>query len=204
MNAAAPANGAPGAWRRWLPFLLVAAVYAVAVAQNITLPGVYMDAVNPDYLAVRLLSRHTEPIAAFIYCAGAALRLARFNTMLEVADKRWFTGIPSPAAAALVAGLVWIVDDYNVEPESVRWWAWFVTIFAGLTMVSNLKYYSFKSINLRKSVPFVAVTAFVVVLALLAYQPPLVLFGGFVAYAISGYVVSAWRLARRGRAGGAS
>ena len=142
-------------------------------------------------------------IAAFVYCAGAALRLARFNTMLDVADKRWFTGIPSPAAAALVAGLVWIVDDYNVEPESVRWWAWFVTVFAGLTMVSNLKYYSFKSINLRKSVPFVAVTAFVVVLALLAYQPPLVLFGGFVAYAISGYVVSGWRLVRRGRTGGA-
>ena len=142
-------------------------------------------------------------IAAFVYCAGAALRLARFNTMLDVADKRWFTGIPSPAAAALVAGLVWIVDDYNVEPESVRWWAWFVTVFAGLTMVSNLKYYSFKSINLRKSVPFVAVTAFVVVLALLAYQPPLVLFGGFVAYAIPGYVVSGWRLVRRGRTGGA-
>ncbi len=142
-------------------------------------------------------------IAAFVYCAGAALRLARFNTMLDVADKRWFTGIPSPAAAALVAGFVWIVDDYNVEPESVRWWAWLVTIFAGLTMVSNLKYYSFKSINLRKSVPFVAVAAFVVFLALLAYQPPLVLFGGFVAYAVSGYAVSAWRLARRGRGGSA-
>jgi CDP-diacylglycerol--serine O-phosphatidyltransferase len=141
-------------------------------------------------------------IAAFVYCAGAALRLARFNTMLDVADKRWFTGIPSPAAAALVAGCVWIVDDYNIEPETIRWWAWFITVFAGLTMVSNLKYYSFKSINLRKSVPFFAVLLFVVALALLAYQPPLVLFGGFVGYAISGYVVSGWRLVRRGRAGG--
>jgi CDP-diacylglycerol---serine O-phosphatidyltransferase len=138
-------------------------------------------------------------IAAFVYCAGAALRLARFNTMLDVADKRWFTGIPSPAAAALVAGCVWIVDDYNIEPETIRWWAWFITVFAGLTMVSNLKYYSFKSINLRKSVPFVAVLCTVVFLALLAYQPPLVLFGGFVGYAISGYAVSGWRLARRGR-----
>jgi len=143
-------------------------------------------------------------IAAFVYCAGAALRLARFNTMLDVADKRWFTGIPSPAAAALVAGFVWIVDDYNIEPETIRWWAWFVTVFAGLTMVSNLKYYSFKSINLRKSVPFVAVLCTVVFLALLAYQPPLVLFGGFVGYAISGYVVSGWRLARRGRSGSAN
>src|SRR6187399_2004198 len=98
-------------------------------------------------------------IAAFVYVAGAALRLARFNTMLEVADKRWFTGIPSPAAAALVAGFVWIMDDYDIDPQSVRWWALFVTVFAGLTMVSNLKYWSGKAINLRKSVPFVVVLA---------------------------------------------
>ncbi len=143
-------------------------------------------------------------IAAFVYCAGAALRLARFNTMLDVADKRWFTGIPSPAAAALVAGCIWIVDDYGIEPDAIRWWAWAITIFAGVTMVSNLKYYSFKSINLRKSVPFVALLVFVVFLALLAYQPPLVLFAGFVAYAISGYAVSGWRMLRRGRAGGGS
>jgi CDP-diacylglycerol--serine O-phosphatidyltransferase len=138
-------------------------------------------------------------IAAFLYCACAALRLARFNTMLEVADKRWFQGLPSPAAAALVAGFVFIVDDYAVPAATVRWWAFGVTLFAGLVMVSNLKYYSFKSINLKKSVPFVAVLSGVVVLALLAYQPPLVLFAGFVAYAISGFVVSGWLLARRRR-----
>jgi CDP-diacylglycerol--serine O-phosphatidyltransferase len=138
-------------------------------------------------------------VAAFLYCACAALRLARFNVMLDVADKRWFTGIPSPAAAALVAGFVWIADDYDVDPESIRWLALFVTMFAGLTMVSNLKYYSFKSINLRKSVPFVAVLAAVFVIALAALQPPLVLFGGFVAYAVSGYVVSAWHVLRRRR-----
>ncbi len=84
----------------------------------------------------------------------AALRLARFNTMLEVADKRYFQGLPSPSAAALVAGFVWIVDDYAIDPETVRWAAWAVTLFAGLTMVSNLKYYSFKTVNLRRSVPF--------------------------------------------------
>jgi len=139
-------------------------------------------------------------IAAFLYCACAALRLARFNTMLEVADKRWFQGLPSPAAAALVAGFVFIVDDYAIPASTVRWWAFGVTLFAGLVMVSNLKYYSFKSINLKKSVPFVAVLSGVVVLALLAYQPPLVLFAGFVAYAISGFVVSGWLFARRRRA----
>jgi hypothetical protein len=76
-------------------------------------------------------------IAAFVYVAGAALRLARFNVMLDVADKRWFTGIPSPAAAALVAGFVWIIDDLSVDPVGHRWWAWAVTLFAGLTMVQQ-------------------------------------------------------------------
>ncbi len=136
-------------------------------------------------------------IAAFVYVAGAALRLARFNTMLEVVDKRWFQGMPSPAAGALVAGFVFIMDDYAVDPERVRWWAWAVTVFAGLTMVSNLKYYSFKTVNLKKSVPFVVILAFVLFVALLSYQPAVVLFAAFVAYAVSGYVVSAWQLARR-------
>jgi len=143
-------------------------------------------------------------VAAFIYCAGAALRLARFNTMLDVADKRWFTGIPSPAAAALVAGCVFIVDDYNLDPLTFKWWAWSVTVFAGLTMVSNLKYWSFKAINLRKSVPFLAVFLIVVVIGFLSYQPALFLFAGFVAYAISGYVISGWLFLRRRRARGAS
>jgi CDP-diacylglycerol--serine O-phosphatidyltransferase len=142
-------------------------------------------------------------VAAFLYCACAALRLARFNTMLDVADKRWFTGIPSPAAAALVAGFVWIVDDYAFDPESIRWLALFVTVFAGLTMVSNLKYWSFKTINLRKSVPFVVILLSVAVIVLLSLYPPLVLFAGFVAYALSGYALAAWQLVRRGRPGAA-
>ena len=141
-------------------------------------------------------------IAAFVYCVCTALRLARFNTMLDVADKRWFTGIPSPAAAALVAGFVFIVDDYNIDPLTIKWWAFGVTVFAGLTMVSNLKYWSFKSINLKKSVPFVAVLLIAVGIALLSYQPAIVLFAGFVAYAVSGYAVSAWQRLRRRRTGG--
>ena len=127
-------------------------------------------------------------IAAFVYVAGAALRLARFNTLLEVADKRWFTGLPSPSAAALVAGLVWVVDDLGYDPDALRWLAWAVTLFAGLTMVSNLKYYSFKTINLKKSVPFVAIFLIVLFLAVLAYQPPRRAVRDFVGYALSGYV----------------
>jgi CDP-diacylglycerol---serine O-phosphatidyltransferase len=138
-------------------------------------------------------------IAAFVYVAGAALRLARFNTMLDVADKRWFTGIPSPAAAALVAGFVWIVDDYNIDPATLRWWAWIITVFAGLTMVSNIRFYSFKTINLKRSVPFLAIFAFVLVIALLSYQPAIVIFAGCVGYAISGYAASAWLALRRRR-----
>src|SRR5215468_1208881 len=138
-------------------------------------------------------------IAAFVYCAGAALRLARFNTMLEVADKRYFQGLPSPAAAALVAGFVWIMDDAAINPESIRWWAWLVTVFAGLTMVSNLKYYSFKTINLRRSVPFVVVFLILMFFVLVSYQPAIVLFAGFVAYALSGYVWSAWLQIKRRR-----
>ena len=139
-------------------------------------------------------------IAAFVYVAGAALRLARFNVMLDVADKRWFTGIPSPAAAALVAGLVWIVDDLGRDPIELKWWAWSVTLFAGLTMVSNVPYYSFKTINLKKSVPFLAIFVFVLAIALLAVAPAIVLFAGFVGYALSGYVAAAWMwYARRRR-----
>ena len=138
-------------------------------------------------------------IAAFVYVAGAALRLARFNTMLEVADKRYFQGLPSPAAAALVAGFVWIADDNAIDPESVRWVAWAVTVFAGLTMVSNLKYYSFKTINLRRSVPFIAIFSIVLFFVLVSYQPAIVLFAPFVIYALAGYVWSAWLAIKRRR-----
>jgi CDP-diacylglycerol--serine O-phosphatidyltransferase len=139
--------------------------------------------------------------AAFIYCAGAALRLARFNTQLDVADKRYFTGLPSPAAAALVAGMVWAMHEYQIAGQSVRWFAWSLTIFAGLTMVSNIKFYSGKDINLRKSVPFgmvVLVALGAVILAFGADALPELLFALFGAYALSGYLM--WAVNRsRGR-----
>jgi len=138
-------------------------------------------------------------IAAFVYCAGAALRLARFNTMLEVADKRYFQGLPSPAAAALVIGFVWIIDEYGVDPQSVRAWAWAITVFAGLTMVSNVKFYSFKTINLRRSVPFVVVFLIVIGFVLVSYRPAEFLFVPFVIYGLSGYAWSAWLWMKRRR-----
>jgi CDP-diacylglycerol--serine O-phosphatidyltransferase len=131
-------------------------------------------------------------IAAFIYCAGAALRLARFNTNIDVVDKRYFQGMPSPAAAALVAGLVWVLIDNDWPGEEARWYACILTIFAGITMVSNIRYYSGKDINLRKSVPFIIVVAFAVAFVLVSSYPPGVLFALFLVYALSGYIVSGW------------
>ncbi|HSD61927.1 MAG TPA: CDP-diacylglycerol--serine O-phosphatidyltransferase [Burkholderiales bacterium] len=138
-------------------------------------------------------------IAAFIYCAGAALRLARFNTTLDVMDKRYFQGLPSPAAAALVAGLVWVMHDAQVSGEDIRWLAWMVTVFAGLTMVSNVRFYSGKDFNLRKSVPFIAMLGLVLFFVLISSDPPRVLFGLFVLYSLSGYAMWLWTAARRRR-----
>ena len=136
-------------------------------------------------------------IAAFIYCVGAALRLARFNTQLDVADKRYFQGLPSPAAAALIAGLVWVMNEYGVEGSDVKWLAFAVTLFAGLTMVSNVRYYSGKDINLRRSVPFIVVFLIAMGFVLIAYSPPEMLFGVVALYALSGYVMSAWTMLRK-------
>ena len=131
-------------------------------------------------------------IAAFVYCVGAALRLARFNTQLSTADKRWFTGLPSPAAAALVAGMIWVLNDYQVKGGDVKFIAAMLTIYAGITMVSNVKFYSGKDINLRKAVPFSAVVLIVllvVIMSQVANNIPELLFAIFLLYAASGYVM---------------
>jgi len=139
-------------------------------------------------------------IAAFVYCAGAALRLARFNTQLSVADKRWFTGLPSPAAAALVAGMIWVFNEYRVAGADVSWFAVAVTVYAGITMVSSVKFYSGKDINLRRALPFSAAVALVIALLLISLEPPIVLWGLMLAYGVSGYVgwvVQRWRTEAR-------
>jgi CDP-diacylglycerol--serine O-phosphatidyltransferase len=135
-------------------------------------------------------------IAAFAYCAFAALRLARFNTQLSVADKRWFTGLPSPAAAALVVGMIWVFNDYQVRGGEVKWIAASVTVYAGITMVSSVRFYSGKDINLRRAVPFYVVLLLVLALLLISLEPSHVLWGVMLAYGLSGYVmwlVQRWR-----------
>jgi len=137
-------------------------------------------------------------LAAFIYCACAALRLARFNTNIEVVDKRFFQGLPSPAAAALVVGFIMMMTDpdISVSARKVDWVSWCIAVFAGLTMVSNVPFYSFKDVNFKKSVPFIAVFLIALVLALLAIDPPKVLWPIFVIYGLSGYAVYAWQKAK--------
>jgi len=137
-------------------------------------------------------------LAAFVYCACAALRLARFNTNIALVDKRYFQGIPSPAAAALVAGFMWTMTDLNISGTDMRWLIWVLTVLAGLTMVSNVPFYSFKDINLKKSVPFAVPFVLVMAYVLIVSDPPKVLFGLFVLYWLSGYAIFLWRW-RKGR-----
>ena len=137
-------------------------------------------------------------IAAFVYCACAALRLARFNTNIGVVDKRFFQGLPSPAAAALVAGFIFVMNDAGFV-EGVRdtpWLVWLtfcITLYAGLTMVTNAPFYSFKDLSLKRSVPFVVIVAIVLFIALINLHVPIMLFLLFVIYGMSGYVVYVWR-----------
>jgi CDP-diacylglycerol--serine O-phosphatidyltransferase len=138
-------------------------------------------------------------IGAFIYCVCAALRLARFNTNIGVVDKRFFQGLPSPAAACLMAGLIWVLNEWQVSGGDVRWVAWGMAVFAGVTMISTVPYYSGKDFNLRRSVPFWVIPAIVVGYLLISIQPSHVLFGLFLCYALSGYLIWAMRAIRSAR-----
>lgn len=154
--------------------------------------------------------------AAFVYCACAALRLARFNVNVGVVDKRYFQGLPSPAAAALVAGFIWLTSamieahrdvplfrqlisalgGVRVARGDFSWLMFGITLFAGLTMVTNTPYYSFKDLRGRRSVPFVVLVAAALAIALISIEPATMLFLIFVGYALSGYVIYAWRKAK--------
>jgi len=148
-------------------------------------------------------------IAAFVYCSCAALRLARFNVNTAVVDKRWFQGLPSPAAAALVAGFIWLLTELGVARGQDGWllswtqlcWTMFaLTLYAGLTMVTNAPFYSFKDLHLKRSVPFTAIVLIVLGIAVINIHAPTVLFCIFVVYGVSGYGVYLWRRSKGRRA----
>jgi CDP-diacylglycerol--serine O-phosphatidyltransferase len=136
-------------------------------------------------------------IPAFVYIAGAALRLARFNVNIGVVDKRFFQGLPSPAAAAIVMSFIWVMDDAGFKGVSridwIEWSAFGITLYAGLSMVTNAPFYSFKVWGGRRTVPFAVLIVVMLTIALVALDPPRVLFGIFCLYGLSGYAVYAWR-----------
>jgi len=147
--------------------------------------------------------------AAFVYCAGAALRLARFNTNIEVVDKRYFQGMPSPAAAALMAGFIWLavenrlpLEHLNAMTESwlpdgvtlIAVLGWLVAVYGGTTMVANVPFYSFKDIGRYKRVPVAVIFLIGIAMFVVQAYPPLVLFSIFVIYGISGYAMWLWNM----------
>lgn len=138
-------------------------------------------------------------LTAFIYAAAGALRLARFNAQVGVADKRYFQGLPSPSAAAVVTGLVWTGADLGVDGSNFIWIGMVLTLMAGLLMVSNFRYYSFKELDFKNKVPFIVLLLAVMVLVFAAIDTPKVLFTGFLVYALSGPVFTLWRVRQRRR-----
>lgn len=125
-------------------------------------------------------------MAAFIYVACAALRLARFNAQIEEVDKRFFIGLPSPSAAGIMVGMIWMLHDLDVSGKAIQIPALVMTIGAGLLMVSNIKYNSFKDFDIKSKVPHLAILGVVLVFALIQVDPPKVLFAVFFVYTLSG------------------
>jgi CDP-diacylglycerol--serine O-phosphatidyltransferase len=128
--------------------------------------------------------------AAFVHMAGGALRLARFNTQVEVADKRYFQGLPSPAAAAILAGGLLFCIENQYQAEAVKYLVLVLTITTGLLMVSNFRYSSFKEIDLKNRVPFLVAILAMLVISFVMAQPQRMLFLLAVGYAASGPVIT--------------
>ncbi len=139
--------------------------------------------------------------AAFIYVACAALRLARFNTQIDSADKKYFTGLASPAAAAILASTVWVCHDLGwvgeALPQEVSVLVGVLTATVGFLMIANFPYYSFKSIDFRGRVPFVVMIAVVLIFGLITLDPPSILLVGFLIYALSGPVMQGVKRRKR-------
>jgi CDP-diacylglycerol--serine O-phosphatidyltransferase len=125
-------------------------------------------------------------LAAFIFAATGALRLARFNVQSTVVDKRYFIGLPIPAAAAVVAGMIWLGTEFNISGKNISILVAFMVSALGFLMVSYFKYYSFKEIDFKNHVPYMAVLVIILLFSLIAWNPPIVLFTVFFGYALSG------------------
>ncbi len=142
-------------------------------------------------------------LAAFVYVAATALRLARFNTQKGV-DKGFFQGLPSPAAAAVLASWVWMMNDYGFQGVAVNVASWFITFGTAAAMVSNVQYHSFKDLDLKGKIPFVRLLIIVLAFVLIALDPPRMLFLVFFGYLLSGVFQRLVVLRKGGRVDNAS
>lgn len=133
-------------------------------------------------------------LAAFIFAAAGALRLARFNTQVGTSDKRYFQGLPTPAAAAVIASLVWVGVEYAIPGDTFSILAGIITVLFAVLMVSNVRYHSFKQIDLKGRIPFVGILLVVVVFVSISLDPPKILFLVFFCYGLSGPVFTLWNL----------
>ncbi len=138
-------------------------------------------------------------LGAFLFAAAAALRLARFNTQAASADKRYFQGLPSPAAAAVIAGVIWSVESHGTlyDGTTISWFIFPITVITGLLMVSNIRYHSFKQFDLKGKVPFITVIILILIFILIASEPPLVLFTIVALYGLSGPVLTLTQIRKR-------
>jgi CDP-diacylglycerol--serine O-phosphatidyltransferase len=138
-------------------------------------------------------------LATFFYAACAAIRLARFNARAATADKRFFEGLPSPSAAALLAGFVWMLNDMQREGLRALILAFAVAVIAGSLMVSRFPYVSGKDFNLQRRMPFAVLLLIPLGFVVVGLSPPEMLFGMFALFALSGPLLWAWRRVTRGR-----
>ncbi len=132
-------------------------------------------------------------VTAFIYAAAAGLRLARFNIQVDVVDKRFFIGLPSPTAAAVVAGFIWLMNATGLPGKEISLFGLIITLAAGVLMVSNIRYRSFKDLDLKGKVPFVTILVVPLLFVAVFLYPPQVLFGAALVYTLSGPLQALWR-----------
>jgi CDP-diacylglycerol--serine O-phosphatidyltransferase len=138
-------------------------------------------------------------LTSFIFMVAVALRLARFNVQLHKSDKRYFQGLSSPAGAGIIAGLVWLGHDHQIDGEKIALFVAPLTVIVGLLMVSNIRYRSFKDFDLKGSVPFVALLVLILIFVLISFSPPEVLFLAFVLYGLSGPLSYLWHIRKKRR-----
>lgn len=136
-------------------------------------------------------------LISFIYAATVALRLARFNTQPPSANKKYFKGLPSPPAASVVVSMLWTLQEFDLNTFPMRVFAAILTLITGLLMVSNIRYYSFKEVHSKNTVPFIVIFLAMLVFALISMDPPLVWFILSLCFLLSGPVHYLWFYRRR-------